>query len=68
MASDSGRFQHPRFVRCYARISRFVDRNGGAQDRFRLLGGLTGPAVEISAGNRLNFQHYPDRRPGNDRR
>lgn len=59
MASDSGRFQHPCFARCYQRISRVVDRNGGAQDRVRLLAGLTGRVIEIGAGNGLNFQHYP---------
>ncbi|HEY2697832.1 MAG TPA: class I SAM-dependent methyltransferase [Pseudonocardiaceae bacterium] len=59
MASDSGRFQHPCFARCYQRISRVVDRNGGAQDRVRLLAGLTGRVVEIGAGNGLNFPHYP---------
>ena len=59
MANGSGRFQHPCFARCYQRISRVVDRHGGAQDRVRLLAGLTGRVIEIGTGNGLNFQHYP---------
>src|SRR5438309_11058690 len=59
MTSDGSRFQHPGFARFYPRISRVVDRHGGAQNRVRLLAGLTGRVVEIGAGNGLNFRHYP---------
>jgi ubiquinone/menaquinone biosynthesis C-methylase UbiE len=59
MAGESGRCQHPCFAFCYQWISRVVDQHGGAQDRVRLLAGLTGRVVEIGAGNGLNFQHYP---------
>lgn len=51
--------RHPLFARFYARISPGLDRAGAAKHRDRLLEGATGRAVEVGAGNGLNFAHYP---------
>ena len=56
---DGQRFQHPRFVRAYERLSAEADARGGRQHRVRLLAGLSGRVVEIGAGNGRNFAHYP---------
>jgi SAM-dependent methyltransferase len=53
------RVSHPVFARYYARISPAMDKGGMAAHRRRLLHGLTGPVIEIGAGNGLNFAHYP---------
>lgn len=51
---------HPLFARYYARISVTAEtRIGMAGIRERLLGGLSGRAIEVGAGNGLNFAHYP---------
>ncbi|KAB2342195.1 class I SAM-dependent methyltransferase [Actinomadura rudentiformis] len=51
--------RHPLFARFYARTSLLMERGVGAHRR-TLLDGLTGRAIEIGAGNGLNFPHYPD--------
>jgi ubiquinone/menaquinone biosynthesis C-methylase UbiE len=53
------RISHPLFARYYARISPAMDKGGMAAHRRQLLQGLTGPVIEIGAGNGLNFAHYP---------
>lgn len=58
--TDLSAFQHPRFARMYARISRESEQRGTAAHRDRMLAGLTGRVIEIGAGNGLNFSHYPD--------
>lgn len=50
---------HPLFARCYARISRVVEKRGLAGHRQALLEGLSGQVIEVGAGNGLNFAHYP---------
>ncbi|HXR21665.1 MAG TPA: hypothetical protein VN786_03830, partial [Acidimicrobiales bacterium] len=50
---------HPIFARVYQRLSRAEEAAGDAAHRERLLAGLQGRAVEIGAGNGLNFGHYP---------
>ncbi|GAA2637283.1 class I SAM-dependent methyltransferase [Actinomadura fulvescens] len=50
--------RHPLFARFYARTSLLMERRIGAHRR-TLLAGLTGRAIEIGAGNGLNFPHYP---------
>jgi ubiquinone/menaquinone biosynthesis C-methylase UbiE len=51
--------RHPIFARFYARISPAMDAQGAAEHRRTLLAGLTGPVLEVGAGNGLNFAHYP---------
>jgi ubiquinone/menaquinone biosynthesis C-methylase UbiE len=51
--------EHPLCARLYVRQSRQAERLGLAQRRARLLDGLSGKALEIGAGNGLNFTHYP---------
>jgi len=53
-----GPVHHPRFARCFARLSETMEP-GVAGYREELLAGLTGRVVEIGAGNGLNFRHYP---------
>ncbi len=53
------RISHPLFARYYARISPAMDKGGMAAHRRQILHGLTGPVIEIGAGNGLNFAHYP---------
>ena len=48
------RISHPLFARYYARISPAMDKGGMAAHRRQLLHGLTGPVIEIGAGNGLN--------------
>jgi ubiquinone/menaquinone biosynthesis C-methylase UbiE len=52
------RVRHPVFARCYARVGHLMD-TVVADHRRRLLAGLTGRALEVGAGNGLNFPHYP---------
>jgi ubiquinone/menaquinone biosynthesis C-methylase UbiE len=56
---SSERVQHPVFARFYARLSAGADRAGVGEHRSRVLRGLTGPVIEVGAGNGLNFRHYP---------
>ena len=51
--------RHPVFARCYARVSQGMERQGIADRRRVLLGGLSGRVIEVGAGNGLNFGHYP---------
>jgi len=51
--------RHPIFARAYARLSLGMEREGIADRRRVLLGGLTGRVIEVGAGNGLNFGHYP---------
>ncbi|MGW3645776.1 class I SAM-dependent methyltransferase [Streptomyces sp. NPDC000878] len=52
--------RHPVFARFYAKVAGpALDKAGITEHRKRLLSGLTGEAVEIGAGNGLNFAHYP---------
>lgn len=51
--------QHPLFARVYERFSAREELRGQAENRERLLAGLTGRVVEVGAGNGLNFAHYP---------
>jgi ubiquinone/menaquinone biosynthesis C-methylase UbiE len=53
-----GPVHHPRFARCFARLSETMEP-GVAGYRVELLAGLSGRVVEIGAGNGLNFRHYP---------
>jgi ubiquinone/menaquinone biosynthesis C-methylase UbiE len=53
------RISHPVFARYYARVSLEMDDGGMAAHRRQLLHSLTGPVIEIGAGNGLNFAHYP---------
>jgi ubiquinone/menaquinone biosynthesis C-methylase UbiE len=50
--------RHPVFARCYARVGHLMD-TVVADHRRQLLAGLTGRVLEVSAGNGLNFPHYP---------
>ncbi|GII06099.1 class I SAM-dependent methyltransferase [Planobispora takensis] len=50
---------HPIFARFYARLSRAMEHRGLAEQRRRLLAGLSGNVIEVGAGNGLNFAHYP---------
>jgi ubiquinone/menaquinone biosynthesis C-methylase UbiE len=49
---------HPLFARVYARVGHLMDAEI-ADHRRRLLAGLRGRALEVGAGNGLNFPHYP---------
>lgn len=51
--------RHPVFARLWAPISRQLDKQGAAQHRCELVGGLEGRVIEIGAGNGRNFAHYP---------
>jgi ubiquinone/menaquinone biosynthesis C-methylase UbiE len=55
----TGRVSHPIFARYYARVSPSMEAGGMADYRQQLLAGLTGPVIEIGAGNGANFSHYP---------
>lgn len=50
---------HPVFSRIYRRLSKVIERRGGAQHREMLLDGVEGRVIEVGAGNGLNFAHYP---------
>jgi ubiquinone/menaquinone biosynthesis C-methylase UbiE len=49
----------PRFARMYLKAGARLDRRGVTEHRRRLLHGVSGRAVEVGAGNGLNFAHYP---------
>ena len=50
---------HPLFARYYAWASARMEPSVFGPHRDRLLGGLAGRAIEVGAGNGLNFAHYP---------
>ncbi len=52
--------RHPLFARVYERFSVREEARGQADNRIRMLAGLTGLVVEVGSGNGLNFAHYPD--------
>lgn len=51
---------HPLCARMYVKQAEAAEAKGLADQRGRMLAGLTGNLVEIGAGNGLNFGHYPD--------
>lgn len=51
--------RHPVFARLYARVSVGMEAAGVVEHRRSLLAGASGRAVEVGAGNGLNFAHYP---------
>lgn len=53
------RVHNPIFARVYERWARVSDRRGATEHRRRMLAGLTGRAIEVGAGNGLNFALYP---------
>lgn len=55
----SGDLDHPFFARLYRRIGPGAERQGVAEHRRELLGGLRGRVVEPGAGMGLSFPHYP---------
>lgn len=50
---------HPIFARVYERWAQVSDRRGATEHRQRMLAGLSGRAIEVGAGNGLNFALYP---------
>jgi len=48
---------HPLFARVYQRISAKAEANGAGENRDELLAGLSGRAIEVGAGNGMNFRH-----------
>lgn len=59
MASLKPEVRNPIFARVYERVSVRAERRFG-EHRRRALAGLAGRAIEVGAGNGLNFAHYPD--------
>ena len=57
--AGEGAVKHPIFARFFDRLSEKEERLGQAEHRRELLSGLSGRAIEIGAGNGLNFRHYP---------
>ena len=55
----AGAIRHPVFARIYACLSSGAESRGIADNRARLLEGLSGRVLEVGAGNGLNFGHYP---------
>jgi ubiquinone/menaquinone biosynthesis C-methylase UbiE len=51
--------RHPLFARLYERASVKEDERGASRFRDELLAGASGRAIEVGAGNGLNFAHYP---------
>ena len=51
--------RHPLFARLYERASVKEDERGASRFRDELLDGASGRAIEVGAGNGLNFAHYP---------
>jgi ubiquinone/menaquinone biosynthesis C-methylase UbiE len=49
---------HPLFGRCWNRLSSLIEREA-APHRREMLAGARGRAVEVGAGNGINFRHYP---------
>lgn len=56
----AGAIRHPVFARIYACLSSGAESRGIADNRARLLEGLSGRVLEVGAGNGLNFGHYPN--------
>src|SRR4051794_39329455 len=52
--------RHPLCSRLYVRQSETAEARGLADQRRRMLAGLSGRVIEVGAGNGLNFAHYPD--------
>lgn len=50
--------EHPVFARVYERISTWANEAGEEEHRIELVGGVEGRALEVGAGNGLNFEHY----------
>src|SRR4051794_37889514 len=59
MRPGTHRRNHPLFARAYAGASGRAERAGQAALRTELLAGGRGRALELGAGNGLNFSHYP---------
>jgi SAM-dependent methyltransferase len=57
MTNSSG--DHPLFARVWDWVSPRADAAGQAAYRRELLAGARGRAIELGAGNGLNFAHYP---------
>jgi SAM-dependent methyltransferase len=51
---------HPVFARFWDWVSPRADAQGQADHRRELLDGASGRALELGAGNGLNFRYYPD--------
>ncbi len=51
--------KHPVFARLWTFISPREDASGQADNRREMLAGTRGRALELGAGNGLNFAHYP---------
>jgi SAM-dependent methyltransferase len=51
--------EHPIFARFYAFLSEREEAAGQNENRVELLAGARGRAIELGAGNGLNFAHYP---------
>jgi SAM-dependent methyltransferase len=51
--------KHPLFARFYAFISEREEKAGQNEHRHELLSGARGRAIELGAGNGLNFGYYP---------
>ena len=49
---------HPLFARCWNSLSPLIERDA-APHRRAMLAGARGRAVEVGAGNGINFRHYP---------
>jgi SAM-dependent methyltransferase len=49
---------HPLFARCWSPLSSLIERDA-APHRRQMLADARGRAVEIGAGNGMNFRHYP---------
>ncbi len=59
MASTETEISHPVFARLYSWLSPRMEPEGMDQLREELLAGVEGRAIEVGAGNGLNFSHYP---------
>jgi ubiquinone/menaquinone biosynthesis C-methylase UbiE len=59
-AVTSPAVHHPVFARLYPAMARAMERGGMAERRRSLLAGLSGPVLEVGAGDGLNLRHYPE--------
>ena len=59
MATEE-RVWHPIAARLIERTMRTAEKRGQGEHRRRLLAGLAGRVIELSAGSGLNFRYYPD--------
>lgn len=59
MNDRTPKVSHPVCSRLYVRQAQAAERRGLADQRRRLLAGLTGRVIEVGAGNGLSFAHYP---------